>query len=226
MDKILTWSLLVPVAGYWFLMLSRFRFMVGLQSGYHLLFLSLLSGIVSMTVVAVGVALLLGSELSFPVSTEEFFFVWVIDIALITLLFGTTYLIENRLMSRKKITKRELKIANRLGEKIICFLGEAMANYDIVQLSLGNGRTCIGVVTKVPTPLPVWGVASIKKEVSILLAGYEFHDPATGKITKTGTSEGEHVSEKDRVEIHIPLDRIEFAGLYRLGGNAREREDG
>ncbi len=227
MDEILTWSLLVPVAGYWFLMLSRFRFMVGLQSGYHLLFLSLLAGIVSMCLVAVGFDVLRGSEPSFPVSTREFFLVWTIDIALITLIFGPIYLVENRLMAREKITKRELKVAGRLGEKIVCFLGEAMISDNPVQLSIGNGRTLIGVVTEVPTPLPIWGLPSTKKEVSILLMHSESLDPVTGEVTRKDVYKGEEfINREDYTEIYIPLDRIEFAGLYGRGDDIQRLDDG
>lgn len=197
-------------------MLSPLRFATGLQSGYHLFFLSLFAGVVSMSLTAVGVDVLQGNELLFPGTIEKFFRIWVIDIALITLVFGTTYLVENHLISRENRTKRELKIADKLGEKIVCFLGEAMISKDYAQLSIGNGRTCVGIITKIPTPLPMWGVPNTQKEVSMFLVFSEFLDPVTGEVTRRGLGDGKKfISQEDYVELHIPLSQIEFAGWYR-----------
>ena len=227
MNEILTWSVLVPVAGYWFLILSPFRFMTALQSGYHLFFRSLFAGVVSMCLVSVGIDVYQGNELFLlPETGEEFLYIWVIDVALVTLIFGTMYIIDDKLISKEKRTRRELEIADKLGEKIVCFLGKAMINYKLVQLSIGNGRSCIGYVTKIPTPLPVRGIPSTAKEVSFLLIRYEFLDFATGEITKQDAYKGEIVRKEDHVEMHLPLSQVEFAGLYGDDEDIRRLADG
>lgn len=206
MDKFLTWSLLAPVAGYWFLRLSHLRYTVGLQSGYSLLFLSLLTGIVSMIVVAVGFGVYQGKELTIegllPATDAEFLRIWMVDIAVITL-WGSGYWIWNRFKSEEAITERRLKIAEEYGEKIVCFLGESMMSKTPVQVSMGDDKEYVGYVSAIPTPLPMWGFWGVNKEVSILA-----------------------VREEDTPVIHIPLDKIESVGTlppddaaHDLGGD-------
>lgn len=224
MDKILTWPLLAPVAGYCLLRLSHLRYMVGLQSGYHLLFLSLFFGIVSMGLVAIALGVCQGKELTIkgllPTDDEEFFRIWISDIALI-LFWGACYWIWNQFKSEEAVTKVELKVAKEYGEKVVYFLGKSMIKKTLAQVSMEGGKEYFGYVSAIPTPLPMWGLWGVHKEVSIRVVRYEFPNRATGEITIVNYSSYLY-AEEDTPVIHIPLDKIESVGTLSPDDAAHE----